>query len=262
MTGFPSKLDQVVAYHLLDTGYWHPGGLSIIDTMGVVPLENSDGQSRIRFLDLTDVAEPRPLSSLEIVRSEHRAGACAITNLNDAQLLLAVWSDSDHPASDGTPAQAHLDIYIQSSHDREWSLAGIFFPSSLHRCNCKFQSMDFVWEEAADRSRRLFLVCFENISDAQPHPLDPGTNCVCAFEVALDLLSDGTPLPRALDDGFLTLQLQRHFCSDHEWCNMDAGTSLHASGGQLMIYCVHHFLSKLPGRADLALKMLEFSQIP
>lgn len=257
----PPPADRLVNYFRIDPEFWHPGGLALLGSIAAVPLENSEAQSKVVFLDLSAPAAPVRISP-EIARREHKAGALAITMLADGRRLLAVWSDSDRPHG-GAVAPYHLDLYLADPPGTVWRLIAHFFPADDHRCHCKFQSLDFVWERTADGAETLFLIGFENTSEAQPNPLDPGENLALLFRVDLDLLlgAAADPPPRMNGD-WLEFIDDRHFATSGNWCNMDAGACAYVDENQqLIIYSVYHFLAPIRGAKHttaLVLKCLEF----
>lgn len=258
LTRVPRPEDRLVNYLRIDDDYWHPGGLDLVDDIAVIPLERFDNTSVITFLDVANPDKPVRLKH-DIVRKDAKAGACAMTALPDGRLLLVVWSDSDKVAN----PRLHLDVYLSGGPDVSsgFRMVAQFFPAATHRFAHKYQSLDFVWQrDAAGES--VYLIGFENTSEAQPNPLDPGKNVAYLFEVDLDLL----PGPRArnvadLPAGFLQLRDQRELDTSGNWCNMDAGACAYVdSNQQLIVYSVFHFLSKIGGGGgeDPVFKCLEF----
>jgi hypothetical protein len=259
----PRPEDRLVSYFRIDADYWHPGGLDLVGNIAVIPLERFDNTSVITFLDVTRPEQPIRLAGHDIARNDAKAGACAMTALADGRLLLAVWSDSDK-----VPApRFHLDLYLSAGPavSSGFRMVARFFPTARHRFHRKHQCLDFVWQKAVgDASpESLYLLAFENTSDAQPNPLDPGRNMASLFEVNLDVFPAAAPArgPVDLPPEFLIFQDEREFETSGNWCNMDAGACAYVdSNQQLIVYSVFHFLAKIGGGGgDLpVLKCLEF----
>jgi hypothetical protein len=263
----PPRVDALRKYFAIDREYWHPGGFSLLDSTAAVPLENSKGESKVVFLDLTTPGQPSLLPSV-IHRADYKAGACCITPVPDERLLLAVWSDSDRPKSGSADAPYHLDLYVSKTKGSltDFAFVAQFFPPAGHAFHRKFQSIDFLWQAANGGGQdRLFLVGFENTSDAQPSPLDPGENKAYLFEVAVSQLpvaAGATAQLQQLGDDFITLLASREFDTSGNWCNMDAGSCAYVdSNQQLIVYSVYHFLAPMRSvqfSGNLVLKCLEF----
>ena len=184
----PPVDDEVVRYFRIDGDYWHPGGFSLLGSLGVIPLEGSSGDSRITFVDFADPENPVRLPDRDILRPEWKAGVCATTPLADGRVLLAVWSDSDVPPRGKTSAPFHLDLYLAPARDpASFALVAQFFPSANHDFHRKFQGLDFVWQIGGGQES-LFLIGFENTSESQPNPLDPGENKAYLFLLDLAAL--------------------------------------------------------------------------
>jgi len=260
----PLSQDTLVNYFAIDKDYWHPGGFSLLDSVAAIPLENSQHQSRIVFLDLQDPKKPSLLTP-HIDRPEYKAGACAITPLADDKLLLAVWSDSDKPPARGKKAPLHLDIYLSSRAAELDSLRLVaqFYPPEGHDFHRKFQCLDFVWQSAGD-TEQAYLIAFENTAEAQPNPIDPGVNKSYLFEVDVAAVPTGTPRGQTpkLPASFLKYVDDAEFDTSGNWCNMDAGACAYVdSNQQLIVYSVYHFLERIRGAATgapIVLKTLEF----
>ena len=256
----PPDADLLVNYFRIDGDYWHPGGLDLVDHIAVVPLERFDNTSVIAFLDVSNPEKPVRLKGHDVTRKNAKAGACAMTPLADGRLLLAVWSDSDKVSR----PRLHLDLYLSDGPqvDSGFDLVAQFFPGPEHRFARKHQSLDFVWQRNGAQES-LFLIGFENLSEAQPNPLDPGRNAAYLFEVDLDAVPDSAPAgnPPKLPQEFLEFVAVREFDTSGNWCNMDAGACAYVdSNQQLIVYSVFHFLAKIGGGGgDLpVLKCLEF----
>jgi hypothetical protein len=256
----PPDEDILVKYFRIDEDYWHPGGLDLVDDIAVIPLERFDNTSVIAFVDVSNPEKPVRLTGPDIVRRNAKAGACAITPLADGRLLLAVWSDSDKLAA----PRYHLDLYLSAGANVEsgFDMVAQFFPAVDHQFHRKYQSLDFVWQrDGAEEA--LFLIGFENTSEAQPNPLDPGRNVATLFALDLDALPDGPAAGNALKlpQKFAEFVDVRELDTGGNWCNMDAGGCAYVdSNQQLIVYSVFHFLAKIGGGGgDLpVLKCLEF----
>ena len=256
----PPDEDLLVSYFRIDGDYWHPGGLDLVDHIAVIPLERFDNTSVIAFLDVSNPEKPVRLTGHDVKRGSAKAGACAMTPLADGRLLLAVWSDSDKV----TKPRLHLDLYLSDGPevDDGFDLVAQFFPGPGHRFARKHQCLDFVWQRNGVEES-LFLIGFENTSEAQPNPLDPGRNAACLFEVDLDAVPDEAAAgnPPKLPQEFLEFVAAQEFDTSGNWCNMDAGACAYVdSNQQLIVYSVFHFLAKIGGGGgDLpVLKCLEF----
>lgn len=256
----PPPEDQLVKYFRIDADYWHPGGLDLVENIAVIPLERFDNTSVITFLDVADPERPVRLARHDIKRNNAKAGACAMTALADGRLLLAVWSDSDEVP---TP-RFHLDLYLSGGPavTSGFTMLARFFPAVRHRFHRKHQCLDFVWQGGA-AGESLHLIAFENTSEAQPNPLEPGRNKAYLFEMDVGILPAAVPPggPAELPQDFLRFQDEREFETSGNWCNMDAGACAYVdSNQQLIVYSVFHFLAKIGGAGgdDPVLKCLEF----
>ncbi|MEZ0334196.1 MAG: hypothetical protein ACAI18_09325 [Gemmatimonadales bacterium] len=259
LTRVPRPADALVNYYKIDGDYWHPGGLDLMDDIAVIPLERFDNTSVITFLDVSNPDRPVRLKH-DIVRKNAKAGACAMTALADGRLLLAVWSDSDKVDN----PRLHLDLYRSAGPDVSvgFTMVAQFFPAPAHRFARKYQSLDFVWQRST-AGESLYLIGFENTSEAQPNPLDPGKNTAYLFEVDLSALPNAARArsPATLPTGFLRYRDEREFETSGNWCNMDAGACAYVdSNQQLIVYSVFHFLAKIGGGGgdDPVFKCLEF----
>lgn len=259
----PPSIDRLVNYFSIDREYWHPGGFGLLGSLAVIPMENSELQSKIVMVDLSTPESPQLLGEAIVERPLHKAGACAITELADGRLLLGAWSDSDRPGPGGELAPFHFDLYIADGDMLEWPLVAQFFPAAEHRCHCKLQSIDFLWERTPAGLETLYLVGFENTAEAQPNPLDPGENRAHLFRLDLDLIpASPRAAPELLPAEFMDFVDSRLFTTSGNWCNMDAGSCAYVdSNQQLIVYSVYHFLAPIRGAkitAPLVLKCLEF----
>jgi hypothetical protein len=261
----PPSEDCVVAYFRIDGDYWHPGGFGLLDSLAAIPLEGSGGESRITFVDFSDPENPVRLADRDIDRPTSKAGACAITPRADGRVLLAAWTDSDVPEAGQASAPFHLDLYLSEApgDTSQFAFVAQFFPSDNHSFHRKFQALDFLWQLSGGEEK-LFLIGFENTSESQPNPLDPGENKAYLFLVDVAAVPDRAPPggPALLPDSFLACEDRKLFETSGNWCNMDAGASAYVDSDQhLIVYSVYHFLDKIGGDApsqDPVLKCLEF----
>ena len=138
-----------------------------------------------------------------------------------------------------------------------------FFPASTHRFAHKYQSLDFVWQrDAAGES--LYLIGFENTSEAQPNPLDPGKNVAYLFDVDSRPPAELPPVPalprhcRRLSSSFATNGSSRPAATGATWT--PGACAYVDSNQQLIVYSVFHFLAKIGGGGgdDPVFKCLEF----
>jgi len=250
--GKPKDTDRLEAYFKVDPRLWHAGGLGIIGTTAVVPLEGDAEESIIRFVDLGTPASPEVLEGPEFARADRKAGACAITSLKNKRLLLAVLARVDE--------RQVLDLYRSDPGKLDnFRLLARFTVPKNHDFDKSFQSFDFVWTKASNGVEQLFVVAFENTGSLEP--LGGGDDLVRLFKVRLGAIPRSAPSETAanpkipeLGSDFLT-QMGRAKAlkgGGKEWFNLDAGGSVYVDDeGRLIFYAVHHYLQG-------ALRFVEF----
>lgn len=262
----PPKSDKVVSMISLDKYYWHAGGISVLGDLLVVPMEESKkGGSRIGFYDVSVPTNPTSLG-IDIYRNERKAGAAAVTRLENGHFLLAVWSDSEskmvpprhrtstHPWRKVTLPQ-RLDLYLSKTTDVRdgFRSRAVSLTHEVQEFE-KFQGLNFLWQ----KDGKLFLVGFDNTSFAAP-TID-GDDLAYLYEV-------GVPrgLKKSIPDWPSTLSFKH--CSTKEvrchdrQCNMDGGSGIYVHHSkELFVYSVYHYQTDLPSSKSLRELTVKFTE--
>jgi hypothetical protein len=169
-SSLPPANDVFVSRLDLNATLWHAGGMALLGDVLAIPIENSDaGGSRVEFLDLRDPTRPTDLGS-GISRRGAKAGAVALTRMEDGRFLAAVWSDSEKVAP-----EKHLDLYLSADASllrTTWSTPFCF--TTEVAAIPKYQTVSLLWnlDERGDRTD-LYLLGFENRADKAPDPRGP-----------------------------------------------------------------------------------------
>ena len=263
----PPDTDRLIAYFQIDSTLWHPGSFAIRDDVLIVPLEGSGQNSVITFVDISDPANPKRITTDDIPRPTAKGGALTATVLPSGHLLVATWADSDTTdAGDGVPF--HMELYVASNLQSPYGfrLLGEYQPTPATLFHRKFQGLDFLWQESSV-GRELFLIGFENTDEPQPNPLKPGLNQASLHSVNLPaawLRPDFNPGTEPLNTPFpnLTSFIADHdFSFEGDWYNMDAGSCAYVdSNQQLIIYGAYHHRTpfRKSSSSKLTIKVSEF----
>lgn len=229
----PPVEDKCVARVNLNDTLWHAGGMAQLGDVLAIPAENSDaGGSRIEFLEVRDPTRPTVLGCA-IQRPGVKAGAVALTRLDDDRFVVAVWSDSEK-----TAPEKHMDLYITHGTTllgATWQ--GPFCFTSEVASIPKFQTVTFLWDTNEQGQKTdLYLLGFENEALIAPKPAGPHRSIL--YHVTLPTQVGG-PGP-TLD--LQQVGTQKTFQCVADFADMDAATGLHVSpSGVLGVYCAHHF---------------------
>lgn len=232
----PPAEDGFVARIDLNPTLWHAGGMALLGDVLAVPIENSDaGGSRVEFFGFRDPTRPTDLAC-GIARPGVKAGAVALTRMEDGRFLVGVWSDSEL-----RPPQQHLDFYMSTSTSllgTGWN--GPFcFTIEVARLP-KYQTIALLWnlDELGERTD-LHLLGFENGAKFPPDPAGPNYGHI--YHVSL---------PRELGGFSDTLELEgldppKLFHCVDGFSDMDAATGVYRSPtGILGVYCAHHHVRR------------------
>ena len=242
-SSLPPVEDVFVGRIDLNATLWHAGGLALLGDVLAVPIENSDaGGSRVEFLNLRDPHRPTNLGS-GIARKGVKAGAVALTRMEDGRFLAAVWSDSERTA----PAQ-HLDLYRSTGTTllrTGWE--GPFCFTREVAAVPKFQTVTLLWnvDEGGVRTD-LYLLGFENGAKAAPDPRGPNYGRI--YHVTLpDELGGGGDTLELMDIG------EREFRCAEAFADMDAASGVYRSPtGTLGVYAAYHFVKRGEGNKFFA----------
>ena len=235
-SSLPPTDDLFVARIDLNATLWHAGGMAVLGDVVAIPLENSDaGGSRIEFLNFRDPAQPVDLGS-GIARRGAKAGAVALTRMEDGRFLAAVWSDSERQA----PAR-HLDLYRTTGTTllrAEWE--GPFCFTSEVAGIPKFQTVALLWNlDEAGRRTDLYLLGFENAAELAPSPAGPHYGNI--YHVTLPAEVGGTGATLELE----SIGEPKVFQCVDSFADMDAATGVYRSpAGTFGVYCAHHFIRR------------------
>jgi hypothetical protein len=256
--GEPTDADGIVRVIALDRQRWHAGGAGMLGDVLAVPLEGN-GTSAVRFLNLTDPANPTALSLLERPGLPN-AGAAALGRLADGRYLCLVWREQGKTAPVG-----RLDFHLAASAD---GVAGfgpattVPFPdlrAALGR-DPQYQAIALLHPAlppgAGTADTLLYLLGTENA--APDSPFGNGPNCV-------DLYALRVPAGFPAGGGAAPLPSVQHVAS-HElhaprtYCNLDAagGVYLDRAGAsqRLHLYGAYHW------RRNRTFRFAEFSGRP
>jgi hypothetical protein len=235
-SSLPPTNDLFVARIDLNATLWHAGGMAVLGDIVAIPLENSDaGGSRIEFLNFRDPARPTDLGS-GIARRGAKAGAVALTRMDDGRFLAAVWSDSERQAP-----PKHLDLYRTTAPSLlRTSWEGPFCVTTEVAGIPKFQTVALLWnlDEAGQRTD-LYLLGFENEAELAPSPAGPHYGSI--YHVTL---------PEELGGAGATLRLEsvgepKIFQCVDSFADMDAATGVYRSpAGTFGVYSAHHFIRR------------------
>lgn len=226
---FTSRID-------LNPTLWHAGGMAMLGDVLAVPVENSDGGgSRVEFFGFRDPARPTDLGS-GIARRGAKAGAVALTRLEDGRFLAGVWSDSERVAP-----EKHLDLYLSSGPTllrTRWQ--GPFCFTAEVAGIPKFQTIALLWnrDERGERTD-LYLLGFENKAVKAPDPRGPHYGNI--YHVTLPRALGGTGNGLELD----SIGEPKVFHCVTSFADMDAATGVyHSASGVFGVYCGHHFIRR------------------
>jgi hypothetical protein len=232
----PPVSDVFAARIDLNPTLWHAGGMALLGDVLAVPVENSDGGgSRVEFFGFRDPAKPTDLGS-GIARRGVKAGAVALTRMEDGRFLAAVWSDSER-----RKPEKHLDLYLSSQPTllrTGWQ--GPFCFTAEVAGIPRFQTISLLWnrDENGDRTD-LYMLGFENQATKAPDPRGPHYGNI--YHVTL---------PREVGGWGDGLELEslgepKLFQCAPSFADMDAATGAYVSPtGVLGVYCGHHFIRR------------------
>ncbi len=261
----PPKGDKIVSMISLDKHYWHAGGTSVLGDLLVVPMEESKkGGSRIAFYDMSVPTNPTSLG-IDIYRNERKAGAAAVTRLQNDYFLLAVWSDSESkmvpPRHRSTrpwrkvALPRRLDLYLSKTTDvRDGFRSGAVSLTDEVKEFEKFQGLNFLWQ----KDGKLFLVGFDNTSLAAP-TID-GDDLAYLYEVGV-----ARGLKKTIPDwpsrlSFKQCSIMEFRCPDKQ-CNMDGGSGVYVHNNkELLVYSAYHFQTDLPSSKSLSELVVKFTE--
>jgi len=255
------QTDLVVAAISLDDKHWHAGGMDVQGDILAVPIEYSPPHtikklsgveapdygplqsSSIMFFDLKDPEHPKKFP-LEIKREETKAGAVALTRLQNGYFLVAAWTDSDKAPE----KPARLEFYLfeekefnnedfQKKPDWTWYRDDEFAVGEQERNFSNFQSINFILQEDG----QLYLVGLHNSGEGKPvlpfgkdyadlYVVEIHKNALKAKPVIVD---EKTPK--------ITKVANLNFECKNRQCNFDAGAGVYIHEGELFVYSVFHF---------------------
>jgi hypothetical protein len=232
----PPVNDVFAARIDLNPTLWHAGGMALLGDVLAVPVENSDGGgSRVEFFGFRDPARPTDLGS-GIARRGVKAGAVALTRMEDGRFLAAVWSDSER-----LEPEKHLDLYLSSEPTllrTGWQ--GPFCFTAEVAGLPKFQTIALLWNRDGSGDRTdLYMLGFENQALKAPDPRGPHYGNI--YHVTLPRKVGGS------GDGFELESVgePKVFQCVPSFADMDAATGAYVSpGGVFGVYCGHHFIRR------------------
>ena len=241
----PPERDKIVRTIGVSRKYWHAGGVSVcgdIMALGIEGKKSSDG-SRVLFYSMGDPDDPRQFAH-KIIRKRKKAGAVALTRLENGFFLVAVLTGKT------------IDFYFSRTVDFfdgfsptlvTWRTAALQVGWGGDENFGKYQTINFVTQSDG----RLFLLGLHNTSPAAP--VVPGRDYVDLFGVSLPRsVTRATP---SLDTPTITKVGKRQFfCYDGQ-CNMDGAAGLHVTqSGELVVYSTFHW------RMDGVVRFNEFRE--
>jgi hypothetical protein len=244
LSSLPPAEDLFVSRIDLHATLWHAGGMALLGDVLAIPIENSDaGGSRVEFLDLRDPARPTDLAC-GIARPAVKAGAVALTRMDDDRFLVAVWSDSELEGPD-----RHLDFYLSTGTSllgTGWE--GPFCVTDEVKALPKYQTIALLWnlDELGERTD-LYLLGLENGAKTAPDPAGP--NYGHLYHVLLPRELGGFKKKLEL----LSIEPPKLFQCAASFADMDAASGVYRSPtGVLGIYCAHHHVRRGDGNKFLA----------
>ena len=89
----PSGKDRTVKVVDVDSRLWHAGGIQVIDNVVGIPIWGDAGDSQVRFYDLSNPRNPKPLPKMTLVRPRAKANAVALTKLPNGYYMAMVYDD-------------------------------------------------------------------------------------------------------------------------------------------------------------------------
>ncbi|HYC33377.1 MAG TPA: hypothetical protein VEB59_13910 [Gemmatimonadales bacterium] len=235
-SSLPPVDDVFVARVDLDATLWHAGGMALLGDVLAVPIESSDrGGSRIEFLSFRDPVRPTDLGS-GIPRRGPKAGAVALTRMDDGRFLAAVWSDSELTA----PGR-HLDFYLSTGPTllRTGWFGPVCFTTEVAAIP-KYQTIALLWNvDEAGRRTDLFLLGFENGARQSPDPRGPNYGNIYHVTLPAELGGPGATLELA------PLGDRKIFRCAERFADMDAATGAYRSPtGTFGVYCAYHHIAR------------------
>ncbi len=254
-TGRPFDADEVVGVIGIDPLMWHAGGISTCGDILAVPIygvdENEKMQCRIVFYDFSKPESPGQFDFF-IDRPGMKAGAVAITKLQNGHFLAAVWSDSDS-------LPTRLDFYLSRSNNFFEGFnpqATTWYASQVRASNGNgssfdhFQNINFINR----RDGRLFLVGMHNTSTLAPTLW--GNDFADLYEIDFP---GGHPFKSnpELEVPTVTKLAKKQFYSNVLQSNMDAAAGVYVDAdGVLRVYSAYHW------RSDGVIRFNEYRPVP
>jgi hypothetical protein len=240
----PPKEDQLVATVGVDRDLWHAGGISLLGDIVAAPIYAKI--CKIVFYHCGDPEKPRKLN-VEIDRQSERAGAVALTKVND-RYLTAVWQDNKKPY--------YFDFYLSKSKnifDGFQEAVRIEGDDIIPKLgdNQKYQAVNFV--NQADG--KLYLIAMHNTGPAAPYEevglwplravykrLQHPDNYADLYEVRLNF-QQGTE--QTIAGVEIEKKAKKKFVCRDKQANMDAASGVYVdSSGSMRIYSGFHFRRK------------------
>jgi hypothetical protein len=232
----PPASDVFAARIDINATLWHAGGMAILGDVLAVPIENSDGGgSRVEFFNFREPARPTDLGS-GIARRGVKAGAVALTRMEDGRFLAAVWSDSERQRP-----EKHLDLYLSTGPTllrTGWE--GPFCYTTEVAAIPKFQTIALLWnrDEHGERTD-LYLLGFENQATKAPDPRGPNYGNIYHVTLPSELGGWGDALE------LTSIGAPKVFRCFPSFADMDAATGAYVSPtGVFGVYSGHHFIRR------------------
>lgn len=254
----PPQSDAIIASIELDKKNWHAGGMdvqgdilavpleysppdSIVDLFGIKPPDYGNVQSSmIMFFDLSIPAQPKKFP-FEIKRERTKAGAIALTQLQNDYFLAAVWTDSDNRPQ----KRKRLEFYVSKTKkfkDGFNAVAWTWYPEDLlsfgeqDRKFGDYQAINFILQEDG----QLYLVGFHNTSSVAPLPFGTDYADLYFIEIHEGALKSSPEIdPNRAPK--ITKVANLNFECQNRQCNFDAGTGVYINEGELFVYSTFHF---------------------
>lgn len=113
LTDQPNQMDTGLNAYIIDTDFWHAGGISLMGDILAVALEKN-GESRIDLLNVSDPESPTRIKTI-INRRAAKAGCVSIIRLPNNHFLVAIWTEK---------AGHRFDFYLSETTDVNSTYSG------------------------------------------------------------------------------------------------------------------------------------------
>lgn len=247
----PPDTDHFVSSIILDTEYWHAGGIDSAGKYLAITVDN-ETDSKILFFDIENPVKPKRLK-VQIDRPNRNAIAVGLTKLTCGHFVVAVWTDGNNRANRG------LDFYFSRTSNLK---DGFEDHHTLHVPETAFDN--FVQKQTYeninfinDYTGKTYLVGTGNSSstaplrigidhadlflvdftEVTPAMMEQATHYEPSSVVAK--LSVGSLIPK------VTFVKEKHMYCKQGICNFNAGANIYIPDQQhVYLYALPHWLTR------------------